>query len=456
MRRLIVQRGAVDLQALSAFAVKCASIGLSYLQNIVLAHCMRPSSFGEYAIGVSVAMSLGIFVAAGQPAAIVRFWPQYAVERCAALARGALRFGYGVTLISSLAFAGVVTIAFFYLGGRYAGFSFLVYAAPLTVAWAFSEFLMGTLRAKGSVLAAIVPRDVLWRVAIISLGSVYIQNNSWISSSAVLLWSALILFLIVGIQAVYSGRLTSQHFHAEPVRFDLRHWTHTGVGLWLATTIGMIQGQIDTPLVGVYLNSVEAGNFFVIQKTASLLTVVLLANNVVAAPIFARLYHSGQFDELRRVSALFAISVSSLSSLIYLSYIGFGHSILSLFGSSYPSLTGELQILATGYFIDALCGPAGILLLLSGHEQLQWKIAALILIVRIALQMVLLPLFGFAGAVVASAFSQALGPIILCILIRRMIGVNPSIFGAVTLRRTQSRALIKDADVDPNTYRDPT
>ena len=54
----------IDVGAFIALIIKFLSIALAYLQNIVLAHCMLPEAFGEYAMGLSIAMALGVTIAA--------------------------------------------------------------------------------------------------------------------------------------------------------------------------------------------------------------------------------------------------------------------------------------------------------------------------------------------------------------------------------------------------------
>lgn len=430
-KRLNPQFRGIDVGAFIALIIKFLAIALAYLQNIILAHCMLPEAFGEYAMGLSIAMALGVTIAAGQPTAILRFWPQYVGQGESALARGSLAFGYLVVAISALSFGVFAATTLFYIP-VFSTLSFLIYAVPLTVAWAFSEFLMGALRAKGSVVGAIFPRDVILRIVIISIGLFSLfKGIGPLSSNAILTISSIVLFAIVIAQIFYSLKLSARESRSEGIRLDLKLWSSTSAGIWMATTLGMLQSQVDTPAVGLFLTSTDAGHFFAVQRTASLLTVALLATTTVAAPVFSGLYHRRLMPELQKKAALFALSVSTISLLIFLIYIFFGKFVLNLFGASFASLTLELNILSTGYLVDALCGPAGVLLLLSGHEQLHLRVVFVTLLLKIALQFIAIPAFGLMGAVVVSAFCQALVPIVLCILIFRKIGIDASILGGL-------------------------
>jgi O-antigen/teichoic acid export membrane protein len=106
-----------------------------------------------------------------------------------------------------------------------------------------------------------------------------------------------------------------------------------------------------------------------------------------------------------------------------------------LFGASFTDLTLELRIMSTGYLIDALCGPAGVLLLLSGHERLHLKILLVFLALKTSLMILLLPRFGLLGAAVGASLSQAIVPVVLCLYIRRTIGIDPSVMGVLNYLR---------------------
>lgn len=418
----------VSFGAVASFMIKVACIVLTYLQTVILAHCMSSSGFGEYAIGLSLATALGVAVAAGQPTAIVRFWPQYVAQGHAALATGAVVFGYSITGLSCLIFT-VLAILLISMNdmGR---FQFLLYVVPLTIAWTFSELLMAILRAEGRIVSALLPRDVLWRAVIGVIGLAAIRSGVTLSSETILLASASILLGFVFCQTVYQTTSAKTSVLDGKPAFDTQCWIRTGIGLWLATMVGMLAGQLDTPMVGLFLTSSEAGEFFVVQKTANLLTTALLASTMVFIPLFSRLYYGREPDELRKASALFALGVGGVSFAIYGSYLVFGPFILRLFGESYSALMLPLMILSTGYLIDAFCGPAGVILLITGHERLQFRIQLIALLTKIAMQPIMLPRFGLAGAVAVTCASQVLVPLVQCIWIRRVIGIDPSIWGA--------------------------
>lgn len=438
----------VSFGAVASFMIKVAAIALAYLQTVILAHCMTSSGFGEYAIGLSLATALGVAVGAGQPTAIVRFWPQYVAQGRAALATGAVVFGYLITGLSCLIFtlSAILLVSMNYMGR----FQFLSYVIPLTIAWTYSELLMSILRAEGKIVSALLPRDVLWRAVIAAIGLIAILSGVTLSAETILLASASTLLGFVLWQTVYqTTSIKTSVYNALPA-FDAQCWIRTGIGLWLATIVGTLAAQLDTPMVGLFLTSSDAGEFFVVQKTANLLTIALWASMVVSAPLFSRLYYGRETDELRKASAIFALSVGGVSLAIYGSYLMFGSFILHLFGGSYSDLMLPLMILSTGYLIDAFCGPAGVILLITGHERLQLRIQLITLLTKLTMQPIIIPRFGLAGAIAVSCATQALVPLVHVIWIRRLTGIDPSIWGGLLylwrLRAQRKYAAIPQAD----------
>jgi len=277
-----------------------------------------------------------------------------------------------------------------------------------------------------------LPRDVVWRVVVAAIGLIAILCRVEILPQTILITSAFILLGLVFWQAWYDALSDRKsEFEKKTAEFDVHFWMRTGAGLWLATTVGMIYQQVDTPMVGLFLTESEAGQFFVVQKTANLLAMAAWGGAMVSIPLFSRLYHGQQEAELRRASALFAFGVGVFAFAMYCSYLVLGKHVLGFFGASYSDLFLPLVILSTGYLVDAFCGPAGLFLLIAGHECANLKILFIALPVKLAMQTLMIPRFGFAGAVAIGCVSQALVPVLFCIWTRRVIGIDPSIWGAV-------------------------
>ena len=72
----------------------------------------------------------------------------------------------------------------------------------------------------------------------------------------------------------------------------------------------MIQ-QFDVVIVGSLLSKAEAGSYFAAQKSAQLLSIVLIAGGLATAPHMSALYHAGKLIELQALCRKLAIAIAA-------------------------------------------------------------------------------------------------------------------------------------------------
>ena len=77
---------------------------------------------------------------------------------------------------------------------------------------------------------------------VISIGLFSLFNGIGpLSSNAILAISSIVLFAIVIAQIFYSFKLSARESRSEGIRLDLKLWSSTSAGIWMATTLGMLQ-----------------------------------------------------------------------------------------------------------------------------------------------------------------------------------------------------------------------
>ena len=99
-----------------------------------------------------------------------------------------------------------------------------------------------------------------------------------------------------------------------------------------------------------------------------------------------------------------------------------------VFGDEFSSAHLPLAVLAFGQLINAGLGAVGFLLTMTGHERetarVLWQTTAL----NVAMNLVLIPLYGALGAAVASTASLAIWNLVLARLVWRHLGLNATAF----------------------------
>ena len=147
----------------------------------------------------------------------------------------------------------------------------------------------------------------------------------------------------------------------------------------------------------------SAGLFVVASRIAALSTLFLVSVNAAAAPVFARLYSSGQTGELEQLATSLARRLLAIALFVCFGMIVFAEPLLLLFGAEFQAAVPALRILALAQLINVGAGSVGYLLMMSGRE---WGLAGattLAVVVGVVTTIVLVSAMGLVGASIGAA-----------------------------------------------------
>jgi O-antigen/teichoic acid export membrane protein len=430
-------------QALSASALtlmlKVASAALSYIMFVVLANLLTGAEFGRFAFGFSLAITLGTIAGLGLATSILRFLPQYAASGDTAGGHGFIRWSTAITCLAALCLWALVTIASWAIEALSPGLdlSYLRAAALLVLPFALAEHIANGLRAIGSTIAALAPRDVLWRAAVPLAAILLAAAGYSLDGTRALLLAAVLIAALLALQAAYAySRYRVAYASAKP-RFETRMWIAATLPMWGAATLYALVQQFDVVVLGIFMSPEEAGPYFAALRTAALLSLVLIAGNMASAPMIAKHYHAGDMEGLRKLMGLLtpAIAVPTLLGYIFLAVTGSW--LLSMFDPSFASAYPLLLILAAAFTFDAIAGPTGYILQMTGKEKTYLAIMAGCYAATLTAQCLLIPHFGPYGAAIPTALGIVMANLLIIRAVRRSLGIDPSIFGLA--RRLASR-----------------
>ena len=186
----------------------------------------------------------------------------------------------------------------------------------------------------------------------------------------------------------------------------------------------LLVGQFFT---GVFASEVEAAYYAAAQRSAMLVSFVLMAVNLIVAPRFAQLYGEKNYEAVQKLAKssivivlFFAMPASALMFFMPSFFI-------SLFGTAFVAGVDVLRILVVGQLINVAFGPMFYILLMSGGERESRRVVMVVFPLSIIFGYVFTVSYGVNGA----AFSSLLIFIIQGILTvqavnkkygRRMIG----------------------------------
>lgn len=412
----------------AAVLVKIAAAGFGYLMFVVMAKLLSPGEYGKFAFGFNLSIVIGTVAGLGATTAIMRFWPEYNVKGETALAYGALRAGaFWVAVASAISGLGVILLAPLLAKLTASdGTLHIMMTGLLGPAIAFSEYAAAALRAKGLTLWSLAPRDVLWRAGFPAVAVLAAWVAGSLDAATALFLGSGLLLSITALQGLYAMR----QFGSGPApQYDWPLWRKATAAMWGASILFALVQQFDVVIAAIFLPAAETGAYFAAQKTASLLTLFLIAGNLVGAPMIAGRFHAGDWAGLQRLCAMLSIGIAVPTAAGMILVTAFGHGLLGLFDLTFQSAYPVLLILAAAAAFDALAGPTGYFLQMSGHEAAYLKIMAVTYAGVIVLQLVLAPYWGAIGIALPTALGVIVWNAISIFHLRRRTGVDPSILG---------------------------
>lgn len=421
-------------RSLGALAIKIATAGLSYLLFVVLSRAMGVSAYGQFASGFALATMLAIGAGVGQHLVILRLWPEAEVDGKADAAMHALKAGWALTLIagSAISLVLVLVTVLFGLGGEASSISYLYGAAALVLPMAAAEYLSAVLRAQGSVVVALAPRDILWRGSVPLVVWLLYLNGVQLSGLWALMFVAMALILAVLAQVLVARRKN----YANGFGFSglFAYWKRHGglvFWIWLATLLDTAALNFDVVLVGLFLNPDASGLFLNAFRTAGLMTLFLFAINQVVAPMVARHFHGGEMARAQMLVSFTAWAGFVFALGVFALFVIFGPFVMGLFGEAYVSGTPILLILSAGLMVDAATGPTRIVMMMTGYERAYVVILAVTSLVALTAALVVIPIFGVIGAALVNAVARVVTQCTLVWRTRKLAGIDPSILSLI-------------------------
>lgn len=202
-------------------------------------------------------------------------------------------------------------------------------------------------------------------------------------------------------------------------------WQTTAFGFYvvLGNSIGFLNTQVDSILIGYYLNPAEVGIYAVAVLLAQTLTLIPSAVQQVTAPVTATLYGKGDIEGVRRLfySTLKKSFLISVGSAAFIAVFGL-HIIALLFTEEYLGSYVPLLILLLGYTIGASFGAVGATLSSIGKVHIPFRIGAVCGVLNVILNILLIPVLGINGAALATAATMIVNFGITVKVVHRYIG----------------------------------
>lgn len=410
-----------------AIAVKAVSAPLAFMMLVTIARSMSIADFGAFSFAFALVIFLAKVATVGQPQLLLR--ELGARDKDDLAGRNAvILFGYGVTLAAGVTIAIAVALA-----GALTSQSSIVVAALLVPLMAINDLQTSILRANGSVINAMAPREIGWRLMVIC--AVFGLSHLHGPQNATQIMVIVTIFLLAAIvfQACSHPATRFLTFTRKSRVYERTRWLQSARYYWTTTVLSSSVPHLTTIIVGLFAPIEAVGPFFAAFKAAQLLNIVQLATNVIAAPVLARCHATGETTILQRICSYTALAAAGSAFLGIAIFFLFGGFLLQLFGHGFQEAYPQLLVMSVGYAVNGIFGQNGQLLQMAGQERHFMKIVAVSNVIGLALSVALSYLFGTMGAAIALSLTFAVWNAWAWHAAIHKCGVDTSVFGATRL-----------------------
>lgn len=174
----------------------------------------------------------------------------------------------------------------------------------------------------------------------------------------------------------------------------------------LGTVLSMFNSQINTMLVGYYLNLTDVGYFVVSITIVQGILLIPSSVQIIIGPIISSYFKNNDYINIKKVIKNTMIKILLVTVIISSITIIFGTYIIKIFFSSdYLPAYLPLIILVIGYTIYAPIMSIGTLFANIGRVSVSFKINTINIIINILLNISLIPIFGIMGAALATSIA---------------------------------------------------
>ena len=432
-------RGTITRGALGALAVNVAGAGLAFGLHVLLSRMAGLQGYGVYIYAFTWVSVLALGAKLGLDTGLVRFLPALALKRDWPRMKGLLRQSTRISLLAAATLSGLVALGVGWFGsGLQADLRQTIWVGCLLLpVLVLTHLRQAALRGFKRASYAEVPDRVLRPLVMVSILLVVwiILDRKVDAASAMAIHLAALTAALVVAHLWLVRALPSPAQEACP-SYETRSWLATSLPFVIVSGSHLILGQVDILMLGAWMGPAEAGIYAAATRIAAFVAFALVAINAIAAPMISQLYTAQRMTALQHVLTLTARANLAFALVVTAVLFAVGDWILTLFGTEFVRGHDALVILIGGQLFNALAGPVGILMTMAGRERQAARILVLGVAVNIALNTVLIPLWGPIGAATATATTMVLWNLLMYYDTRHALNMDAA---AISVRWLTSR-----------------
>ena len=415
----------------TVFLIRGASAVLAFGSQVLLARWMGSFEFGIYVYVWTWVLLLGQVIDLGLGTAAQRFIPEYRDRGRWPLLRG---FNFGSRWLATLVAFGVALIC--------AGLVWLIQPwldhyllIPLYLACiAFPAFALnnvqeGISRSYDWIGLSMMPAYVIRQTLLtVLMAAAYFADLPMTAVTAMIAAGISIWLPPLGQLLVLNRRLKTR-VEPGPKAYEFKVWIAAALPILLVEGFYALLMYTDILMLELFRPPDEVAVYYAAAKTLALVAFIHYSIAATTAHRFSSFHVAGDREGLAKFlkQAIKWTFWPSLAATLVL--LAFGRPILRLFGAEFAGGYYLMFILAIGLLARAAIGPIERLLNMLGEQRVCAIVHAGAFGINFALCFILIPLFGAAGAAVATAVALVFESIWLFVVTKRRLGFHVFVWG---------------------------
>jgi O-antigen/teichoic acid export membrane protein len=418
LNSLIVKTAAAGL-------IKGATAVVGFALMAVTTRTLGADESGLFLLGVSLLAALSIFFRLGLDNVVLR---AVGAESLSLAAQSKLNTGLVWIALATVPFAllvclfsGVVSVVVFNKPEFSVVLQYCMLALPIM---ALLTMLAPAFQGLHRVVAAVVFQNLgISLVFLFAFSVLFAFTPDFLNaeSSAAIYALSAFLVLIVGLWLWF--RQPKAQFIFPSIK-NPEIWTASS-NMWVASTMGLAVAYSGILVAGAYVAADELAYLIAAQRTALLVSFVLIVVNMVVAPHYARLWSEADVPAVRRLAKLSTRAMLVLALPVIVVMTLFSEFIMGVFGEGFEQGAQLLVIIAVGQLINVATGSVGFLLNMTGHERDMRNVTMYSGPLTIVFAVWFTSSWGIVGAAYAMALGLSLQNLGALWMVKRRLGFWP-------------------------------
>ena len=413
-----------------------ASGTLSFLAIVVVTHGLRPSSAGQFFVGVGVFSIASHVLLLGSDIGLLR---SISADRAQSLGRAPQLLRIATvpifvisTLVAAGLFASIPSLARLLSHGASSD-QMTIYLRALVIALPVAVVYLACVSATRG-FGTVTPFVLIERVARPLLQVLFLAAVVTMGLGGVALAGAWVIPFGMGFAVVlwWLSRAIRRELPREPTPGHDREWTRLAVGFWrfatprgLAAIFQVLILWLDTLLIGLFRTPAEVAIYTTSTRCVLLASFVTIALTQAVTPQIGEFVtgrEMGRAEGVFRTATVWGILVTWP---LLLTLAIFAPVVLAIFGQLYTEGQLAVVILALSMMVSVACGPVDWVLLMAGKSTWNLINTAVALGLNVGLNLVLIPRLGIVGAAIAWAVSIIVNNVAPLIEVMTFFRIDP-------------------------------